>query len=88
MEKFSKRPKTEREGYIKPKAHKPPTERKKEKLGDAPERETKHVKRSGDREHNLGFKKGGKVKETGKALVHKGEVVLPKELVNRLKKLL
>lgn len=26
----------------------------------------------------LGFKKGGKVKRTGKALVHKGEFILPK----------
>ena len=26
----------------------------------------------------LGYKKGGKVKKTGKALVHKGEFVLPK----------
>lgn len=34
------------------------------------------------------FKNGGKVKRTGKALVHKGEVVLSKKTVTSLKKLL
>jgi hypothetical protein len=34
------------------------------------------------------YKKGGKVKRTGKALVHRGEVVLPKKTVASLKKLL
>jgi hypothetical protein len=34
------------------------------------------------------FKKGGKVKKTGKALVHKGEVVLNKKVVAALKKLM
>ena len=34
------------------------------------------------------FKKGGKVKKTGKALVHKGEVVLNKKVVTALKKLM
>ena len=34
------------------------------------------------------FKKGGKVKKTGKALVHKGEVVLNKRVVSALKKLM
>lgn len=34
----------------------------------------------------LGFKKGGLVKHTGKALVHKGEYVLPKSTVDKLKK--
>lgn len=34
------------------------------------------------------YKKGGKVKKTGKALVHKGEVVLNKRVVTALKKLL
>ena len=30
------------------------------------------------------YKKGGKVKRTGKALVHRGEVVLPKKTVTSL----
>jgi hypothetical protein len=34
------------------------------------------------------YKKGGKVKKTGKALVHKGEVVLTASKVKMLKKLL
>ena len=34
------------------------------------------------------YKKGGKVKRTGKAIVHRGEVVLPKKTVASLKKLL
>jgi hypothetical protein len=34
------------------------------------------------------YKKGGKVKRTGKALVHKGEVVLTASKVKMLKKLL
>lgn len=34
------------------------------------------------------FAKGGKVKKTGRALVHKGEVVLTKKSVGHLKKLL
>jgi hypothetical protein len=34
------------------------------------------------------FKKGGKVMKTGRALVHKGEVVLTKKSVGHLKKLL
>ncbi len=34
----------------------------------------------------LGSKKGGLVKHTGKALVHKGEYVLPKSTVDKLKK--
>jgi hypothetical protein len=34
------------------------------------------------------FAKGGRVKRTGKAKVHKGEVVLPKTTVKTLKKLL
>ena len=34
------------------------------------------------------FKKGGKVKKAGKALVHKGEVVLNKRVVSALKKLM
>lgn len=32
------------------------------------------------------YKKGGKVKKTGPALVHKGEVVVPKNKVKKLKK--
>lgn len=35
-----------------------------------------------------GFKKGGKVKKTGLALVHKGEVVLTNAQAKMLKKLL
>ena len=34
------------------------------------------------------YKKGGKVKRTGRALVHKGEVVLTAQKVKMLKKLL
>jgi hypothetical protein len=34
------------------------------------------------------YKKGGKVKKTGKALVHKNEVVLPASAVKMLKKLM
>jgi hypothetical protein len=34
------------------------------------------------------YKKGGKVKKTGKALVHKNEVVLPVGVVESLKKLM
>ena len=34
------------------------------------------------------YKKGGKVKRTGKALVHKNEVILPASTVKMLKKLL
>jgi hypothetical protein len=34
------------------------------------------------------FAKGGKVKKTGRALVHKGEVVLTKRSVTALKKIL
>lgn len=34
------------------------------------------------------FAKGGKVKKTGRALVHKGEVVLTKKSVAHLKKVL
>ena len=34
------------------------------------------------------YKKGGKVKRTGRALVHKGEVVLTAQKVRMLKKLL
>ena len=34
------------------------------------------------------YKKGGKVKKTGKALVHKNEVVLPVGVVKSLKKLM
>ena len=33
----------------------------------------------------LGFKKGGLVQHTGKALVHKGEYVLPKATVDKLR---
>lgn len=34
------------------------------------------------------YKKGGRVKQTGKAKLHKDEVVLPVSLVNQLKKLM
>ena len=34
------------------------------------------------------YKKGGKVKKTGRALVHKNEVILPASTVRTLKKLL
>jgi hypothetical protein len=34
------------------------------------------------------YKKGGKVKRTGKALVHKNEVILPASTVKTLKRLL
>ena len=34
----------------------------------------------------LGFKHGGMVKKTGKALVHKGEFVISKKDVDKLKK--
>lgn len=34
----------------------------------------------------LGFKKGGLVRHTGKALVHKGEYVIPKHQVDKMKK--
>ena len=34
----------------------------------------------------LGFKKGGYVRKTGKALVHKGEYVIPKHQVDKMKK--
>ena len=34
------------------------------------------------------YKKGGRVKKTGKAKVHKGEVVLPSKTVKSLKKLM
>jgi hypothetical protein len=34
------------------------------------------------------YKKGGKVKKTGKALVHKNEVILPASTVKTLKRLL
>ena len=30
------------------------------------------------------YKKGGKVKKTGLALVHKGEVVVPKSVIDKL----
>ena len=33
----------------------------------------------------LGFKKGGLVQHTGKALVHKGEYVIPKHQVDKMK---
>ena len=41
-----------------------------------------------DKFEGMSLKKGGKVKRTGKALVHKGEVVLTASKVKMLKKLL
>jgi len=81
--KFTNKPKTEAEGYHKPKAHKHHEKKDKE------EREKeRHVTRKEPKERTLEFSKGGKVKHTGKALVHKGEVVLPVSLVNKMKRLL
>ena len=38
----------------------------------------------GAQEYKFSFKKGGKVKKTGTALVHKGEVVVPKKKVGKM----
>lgn len=40
-----------------------------------------------DTKKQLGFKHGGMVKKTGKALVHKGEFVIPAKDVKKIKKL-
>lgn len=37
---------------------------------------------------NPGFEKGGKVKKTGLAKLHKGEMVIPKNLVKHVSKVL
>jgi len=91
--KFTDKPKTKEEGYIKPrvKAHRKASQELKDKYGvkDDDREEGRHAKRNTSKPPpRLEFKNGGKVKETGKALVHKGEVVLPVKMVNSIKKLL
>ena len=50
---------------------------------------SRHAKRDPDAPPRRleGFKEGGKVKHTGPAKLHKGEVVLPKAVVEKMKKL-
>lgn len=87
--KFDSTPKTKAHGYHKPKAERPPEREAREKRER--ERKEKGLERHVERDHpgrNMEFSKGGKVKHTGKAMVHKGEVVLPVSLVNKMKRLL
>ena len=58
----------------------------KEILGAVKNRAVRAI--SGGMASPASFAKGGKVKKTGRALVHKGEVVLTKKSVGHLKKLL
>lgn len=48
----------------------------------------KAVKEAADAADGKGYKKGGMVKKTGKALVHKGEAVLTTKQVSKMKKAL
>jgi len=84
MKKFSKDPKETNENYedIKKPLARPP------KKDDEDKDKARHITRKEPKKRTLGFEKGGKVKSTGEAKLHKGEVVLPKELVKRFMKLM
>jgi len=65
-----------------------PTARKATPSGGCERDPPRRIERQGKKAKPLGFEKGGRVKSTGDAKLHKGEVVLPKELVKKFMKLM
>tara|TARA_R100000231_G_scaffold71180_2_gene56266 strand:+ start:2555 stop:2821 length:267 start_codon:yes stop_codon:yes gene_type:complete len=52
-----------------------------------PKQESRKMERKSTQDRTLEFKTGGKVNKTGKALVHKNEVIIPADLAKKMKKL-